>query len=66
MYLIGFKGVGDLWQLGQFIPPAILFYCSVMLHSLSLFRIANMLENWHQMDDNWLETIHTCTLTMRV
>ena len=25
MYLIGFKGVGDLWQLGQFIPPAILF-----------------------------------------
>ena len=28
-----------------------------MLHSFSLFRIANMLENWHQMDGNWLETI---------
>ena len=25
MYLIGFKGVGDLWQLGQFVPPAIYF-----------------------------------------
>ena len=30
-----------------------------MLHSSSLFRIANMLENWHQMDGNWLETIKT-------
>ena len=59
MYLIGFKGVGDLWQLGQFVPPAIiLFSCSIMLHSFSLFRIANMPENWHQMDDNWLETIN--------
>ena len=30
-----------------------------MLHSSSLFRIANMLENWHQMDGNWLETINS-------
>ena len=30
-----------------------------MLHSFSIFRIANMLENWHQMDGNWLETIKT-------
>ena len=26
-----------------------------MLHSFSLFRIAIMLENWHQMDGNWLD-----------
>ena len=37
-----------------------------MLHSFSLFRIANMLENWHQMDGNWLETIkHTYIVRMR-
>ena len=37
-----------------------------MLHSFSLFRIANMLENWHQMDGNWLETIkHTYIARMR-
>ena len=37
-----------------------------MLHSFSLFRIANMLENWHQMDGNWLETIkHTYIAHMR-
>ena len=36
-----------------------------MLHSFSLFRIANMLENWHQMDGNWLETIkHTYIVHM--
>ena len=28
-----------------------------MLHSFRLFRIASMLENWHQMVGNWLETI---------
>ena len=38
-----------------------------MLHSFSLFRIANMLENWHQMDGNWLETIkHTGIAHMRL
>ena len=38
-----------------------------MLHSFSLFRIANMLENWHQMDGNWLETIkHACIAHMRL
>ena len=38
-----------------------------MLHSFSLFRIANMLENWHQMDGNWLETIkHTYSAHMRL
>ena len=38
-----------------------------MLHSFSLFRIANMLENWHQMDGNWLETIkHTYSVHMRL
>ena len=30
-----------------------------MLHSFRHFRIANMLENWHQMGGNWLETIKT-------
>ena len=29
-----------------------------MLHSFRLSRIANMLENWHQMVGNWLETIN--------
>ena len=38
-----------------------------MLHSFSLFRIANMLGNWHQMDGNWLETIkHTYSVHMRL
>ena len=37
-----------------------------MLHSFNLFRIANMLENWHRMDGNWLETIeHTYIARMR-
>ena len=37
-----------------------------MLHSFSLFRIANVLENWHQMDGYWLETIkHTYIAHMR-
>ena len=30
-----------------------------MLHSFRLFRIANILENWHQMVGNRLETIKT-------
>ena len=29
-----------------------------MLHFFRLFRIDNMLENWHQMVGNWLETIN--------
>ena len=29
-----------------------------MLHSLGLFRIASMLENWHQMVGIWLGTIY--------
>ena len=29
-----------------------------MLHSLRPFRIASMLENWHQMVGIWLGTIH--------
>ena len=40
-----------------------------MLHSFGLFRIANMLENWHQMDGNWLETIkymHMYSVHMRL
>ena len=37
-----------------------------MLHSFSLFRIANMLENWHQMDGNWLETIYIHTYSARM
>ena len=38
-----------------------------MLHSFSLYRIANMLENWHQMDGNWLETIkHIYSTHMRL
>ena len=38
-----------------------------MLHSFSLFRIVNMLENWHQMDGNWLETIkHIYSAHMRL
>ena len=37
-----------------------------MLHSFSLFRIANMLENWHQMDGNWLETVYIHTYSAHV
>ena len=37
-----------------------------MLHSFRLFRIANMLENWHQMDGNWLKTIYIHTYSVRM